>query len=213
VTTLLAYLHGPPFQMFCSAVLEPEGFPPPVVMWQKRSDFMMHQKIENQPVTSLADLLAQGGGHRSRNGIKNPIEFFSEEHLVNVVSNERSRALGTSLDLTLLTILEEDIQRENYYHGGSGTESAGSSSMDTSTSRDSPVTSSDLVDLLPLDLDDKVAVKKHPPRIARPSYPPKQQSDAHGEPYTMLYYRLESRRRACNAISISLGNVLLSMNR
>ena len=179
---------GPPVQMFCSAVLEPESFPPPVVTWKKRSDFTLHQNFENQPVTSLADILAQGSYHDSRDGTKSPIEFLSEEHLANIISNGRSRALGTSLDLSLFTILEENLKRENY-HSGSGTASAGSSSsMDSSTSRDSPVTSRDLVDLLPLDLGDKVAAKKHPRQIARPSYPQRRRADAaDAEGASMLY--------------------------
>jgi len=178
--------------MFSSAVLEPEGVPPTIAMWQKRSDFYRgsyakkNTAITTNEEVKMRDFSRDFSPTSLRDASKSPDKFNPELKGIDAVADKPLRIRGTSLDLPekevfVLPMLSDSLQLKSSLIN-SGIQGRGdnfSTSTTTAISRDEPVTTSDLSDLLPEVQVGEIAVKRAP-RIARPSQPPRRRDIVNG---------------------------------
>lgn len=177
-------------KMFCSAVLEPKGPPPNVVSWRKRSDFVRSHSMMNGVIASDEDAKLPKGtydiSHTSGRNPKSPFEFNPDDDFVDVAVNKQAPTRGTPLDLpeeshSMLPILNKtnSAPQSKSSLRERGTDKLDCSFLATSISRDEPVTTSDLFELLPVNHSGRADVKRAP-RIARPSRPPTRRDVVNG---------------------------------
>ena len=142
--------------------------------------------VKNSVVNPNEEVKVKGGGCRSSLAPREPPKGYSyqthpeEKSSSGLVDYNQRPFRGTSLDLPVLPILEEETPQSESCYNDSDSDSKKSPLLITTTSHDSPITTSHLSARLPEDQADAAPIKRFSKK-SRPSNPPRRRVVVNGE--------------------------------